>query len=41
MTAVRIARELWWTNKEVSLVDVIPPWFSILISLGDEQRASW
>jgi hypothetical protein len=26
-----IAREFWWTNKESSPVDFIPPWFSILI----------
>jgi hypothetical protein len=22
-----IARELWWTNKEYSLIDIIPPWY--------------
>jgi hypothetical protein len=34
----RIARKLWWTNQEISLVNIIPPWFSMLIyHLGDEQ----
>jgi hypothetical protein len=38
MTAGRIARELWWTNQEISSVDNIPPWFSMLMyHLGDEQ----
>jgi hypothetical protein len=33
-----IARELWWANKELPLVDIIPPWFSMLIyHLQDEQ----
>jgi hypothetical protein len=31
-SAGRIAKELWWTNREFSSVDIIPPWFSILIS---------
>jgi hypothetical protein len=31
MTAGRNARELWWTNQVVSLVGIIPPWFSMLI----------
>jgi hypothetical protein len=32
-----IYRELWWTNQGFP-VDIIPPWFSILIyHLGDEQ----
>jgi hypothetical protein len=36
MTAGRIAREFWWMNQEFSPVDIIPPWFSILIyHLGD------
>jgi hypothetical protein len=40
MTAGRIAIELWWTNKELSSVDIIPPWFSMLIyHLGYEQEA--
>jgi hypothetical protein len=30
-------RELWWTNQELSPADIIPPWFSMLIShLGDK-----
>jgi hypothetical protein len=37
MTAGRFARELWWTNQEFSSVDIIPPWFSMLIyNVGDE-----
>jgi hypothetical protein len=32
-----IARELWWTNQKFSSVDIIPPWFSMLMSPGDEQ----
>jgi hypothetical protein len=37
-TAGGIARELWWANKELPLVDIIPPWFSMLIyHLRDEQ----
>jgi hypothetical protein len=36
----RIARGLWWTNQELSPVDIIPPRFSMLIyHLGDEQKA--
>jgi hypothetical protein len=36
--AGRIARELWWTNRELSLVDIIPLWFSMLIyPLGYEE----
>jgi hypothetical protein len=31
MTAGSIARELWWTNHEFSVADIIPPWFSTLI----------
>jgi hypothetical protein len=30
-SAGRIARELCWTNQEFSTVDIIPPWFSMLI----------
>jgi hypothetical protein len=31
---------LWWMNQEFSAVDIIPPWFSMLIHhLGDEQYA--
>jgi hypothetical protein len=38
MTAGRVARELWWTNQEISSVDVIPSWISILMyNLGDKQ----
>jgi hypothetical protein len=34
MTAGRIDRELWWTNEEFYSVDIIAPWFSMLISPG-------
>jgi hypothetical protein len=34
MTDGRLARELWWTNQEFSPVDIIPPWFSMLIAPG-------
>jgi hypothetical protein len=38
MTAGRLARELWWMNQEYSSVNIIPPWFSMLMyQLGDEQ----
>jgi hypothetical protein len=38
MTAGRFARELCWTNQEFPSVDIIAPWFSMLINhLGDEQ----
>jgi hypothetical protein len=41
-TAGRTARELLWTNQEFSPVNIIPPWFSMLIyHLGDEQQACW
>jgi hypothetical protein len=34
-SAGTIARELWWTSQFYS-VDIIPPWFSMLIyHLGD------
>jgi hypothetical protein len=37
-SACRIFKELWWINQEFSSVDIIPPWFSMLIyHLGDEQ----
>jgi hypothetical protein len=38
-SADRIARELWWEDEEISLVDIIPLWFTMLIyhHLGDEQ----
>jgi hypothetical protein len=37
-SAGRIARELWWMNQNFSPVDIIPPWFSMLMyHLGDEQ----
>jgi hypothetical protein len=33
-----ISRELWWTNKGFSLVNIISPWFSTLIyNLRDKQ----
>jgi hypothetical protein len=36
--AGRNSRELWWMNQEVSFVDFIPSWFSMLINyVGDEQ----
>jgi predicted nucleic acid-binding Zn ribbon protein len=39
-TASRIAREVWWKNKEFSPASIIPPWFSMLIyHLGNEQQA--
>jgi hypothetical protein len=42
MTVGRIARELWWTNQEISPVDIIPSWLSMLIYLlGDEQQTRW
>jgi hypothetical protein len=31
MTAGMIARVLWWTNQEFPSVDIIPPWFSVLM----------
>jgi hypothetical protein len=35
----RIAREIWWTDQELSPVDIIPPWFSMLIyHLGINSR---
>jgi hypothetical protein len=37
-SANRISRGVWWTNKEFSSVDIIPPWFYIpLRHVGDEQ----
>jgi hypothetical protein len=30
-SAGRVAREIWWTKEEFSPVDIIPPWFSMLI----------
>jgi hypothetical protein len=42
MTAGGIIRALWWTNQEFSPVDIIPPWFSVLIDhLVDERQAHW
>jgi hypothetical protein len=36
-SAVRIARELWWTHQKFPTVDIIPPSFSMfLYHLGDE-----
>jgi hypothetical protein len=31
MTAGRIVRKIWWKNQQFFPVDIIPPWFSILI----------
>jgi hypothetical protein len=31
MTVGRIARQLWWMNQEIFLVDNIPPWLSVLV----------
>jgi hypothetical protein len=31
ISADRIARKIWWTNREFHSVDIIPPWFSMLI----------
>jgi hypothetical protein len=37
-SAGRIAKELWWTNQALCLVDIISPWIPMLIyHLGDEQ----
>jgi hypothetical protein len=37
-----ISREIWWTNQELSPVNIIPSWFSMLIyHMGDEQLARW
>jgi hypothetical protein len=30
-SAGRISRELWLKNQEFSTVDIIPPWFSMLL----------
>jgi hypothetical protein len=38
MTADGIVRELWWTIQEFSSVDIIPPWFSILIFLLEDEQ---
>jgi hypothetical protein len=38
MSAGRISRELWWMNQEFFPVDIILPWFSMLIyHVGGEQ----
>jgi hypothetical protein len=32
--------EVWWKNQEISFVDTVPPWFSMLMyeyHLEDEQ----
>jgi hypothetical protein len=35
----RIARELSWTNRALSSVDIIPPWFSMFIyHVGKNNR---
>jgi hypothetical protein len=37
-SAIRITRDLWWTNQEFYPFDIIALWFSMLIyHLGDEQ----
>jgi hypothetical protein len=37
-SAGRIARELWWTNQDISPANIIPPRFSMLIyHLGIKQ----
>jgi hypothetical protein len=37
-SAGKFAKELWWTNQEISPVDIIPPWLSVLIChVKDEQ----
>jgi hypothetical protein len=42
MTAIRIASKLWWKNQELFPVDIIPPWFSVLIyHLADEWWVCW
>jgi hypothetical protein len=42
MTYGMIVIEIWWTNQEFSPVDIIPPWFSMLVyHLGNEQYAHW
>jgi hypothetical protein len=33
-----IARELWWTNQKFSPVDIIPPWFFMLIYIIWEMK---
>jgi hypothetical protein len=38
--AGRHTRELRWTNQEVSLINIIPLWFSILIIWGMNNRPS-
>jgi hypothetical protein len=38
----RIAKEVYWTNKEFSPVDTIPPWVSMLIyHQGNKQQTCW
>jgi quinol-cytochrome oxidoreductase complex cytochrome b subunit len=38
MTAERNARYLWWTNQELSPVDITPPWFYMpIFHMGDKQ----
>jgi hypothetical protein len=27
----KISRELWWMNQKISPINIIPPWFSMLI----------
>jgi hypothetical protein len=41
-SALTIAREHRWTNRNFSLVDIIPSWLSIIIYyMGDEQWPCW
>jgi hypothetical protein len=38
-SAGRITRELWWTNQEISSVNIIiqPQYSTLMYHLGDEQ----
>jgi hypothetical protein len=36
--AGRIARELWWMNQEFSPVDIISPWFAMLIYITSQMN---
>jgi hypothetical protein len=41
ISAVRIARELWWTKREFSPVDIVPSWFSMFmhhLEVGHRER---
>jgi hypothetical protein len=42
MTTDRISRELWWTSQDISSVDFIQPWLSMLIyHLGINNGPLW